>query len=174
MWIDRLAEDEDLFDNPDVSDEEVVAVADKMIEKSKLNEVEAQLQKEFEDKKANHIPLVLSGGKVKSLPPKVKRAIGKYLHDLGYNKWYDSIPLKGIFDIMKQNGVVPLDDDGTYWDGMLIGGAECGSDGARSQEAHFNLAFRPLYGFFEKARESLHLSWCKMPSGKYEIVTYLG
>ena len=178
MWMERLASEEDFFDVPvDISDSEADEMADHVIHTTERTQAEEAHRLEVERKKTEHKPLANVGERGKALPPKARKAIGNFLHDLGYNKWYDAIPLKQIFDVLDQNHVYPLDEDGTYWHGMLIGGSECGSEGSRHQQAHFYLAYRDpsdITWLIRKAREALHLSWCKMPSGRFEIVAYIG
>ena len=85
----------------------------------------------------------------------VKNSIGRKLHDLTANRYFTEIPLDQIFDIVNQNGLTVVDEAGDPWSGFL-----CGSAG----EAHFKVAGARFY---------LHLSWYTMPSGRYEIVTYI-
>ena len=84
--------------------------------------------------------------------------------------YHDKIPLKDIFDALAEIGVHAVQEDGEKWQGMLIGGAECGSDETRNQVAHFDLV-RTIDQ--SNLNNSLFLSWCKMQSGKYEIVAYV-
>ena len=56
---------------------------------------------------------------------------------------------------------------------MLVGGAECGSDESSQQVANFDLAFSQNGGLEPIANAALYLSWCKMPSGRYEVVSYV-
>ena len=84
--------------------------------------------------------------------------------------FHDKIPIKDLFDALAEIGVHAVQEDGTPWSGMLIGGAECGDERTRDQVVHFDLV-RTENG--SPLNNSLYLSWCKMPSGKYEIVSYL-
>ena len=54
-----------------------------------------------------------------------------------------------------------------------MGAAECGSEGARNQVAHFDLGIKLDDGSWVPATAALHLSWCTFSNGKYEIVTYV-
>ena len=87
--------------------------------------------------------------------------------------YHNEIPLGAIFNILEQNNVVATQEDGTKWSGMLIGGAQCGSDRADDQVANFSLAFKNETGLVPISNSDLSLSWCVMPSGRYEIVAYL-
>lgn len=104
-----------------------------------------------------------------SIPQKIKSSINKELSSLG--NFHTEIPLDRIFDILKKYGIIALQEDNTKWSGMLVGGAECGSEKTRDQAVNFPLAF-DVNGEYLMARNYLNLSWCKMPSGRYEIVTY--
>lgn len=106
-----------------------------------------------------------------AIPQAIKNKINKRIHDLG--NYHTEIPLGTIFDICKEYGVVALQEDGTKWSGFLIGAKECGSEEARNQHVIFNVAFRTEGGAYMPTRNGLSLSWCKMHSGKYEIVSYL-
>jgi len=105
-----------------------------------------------------------------NLPQKAKGPINKELTSLG--NYHQQIPLDVIFNILKKYGVIALQEDYTKWGGFLVGGAECGSNEARSQVALFDLASN-IDGKYMVVDNNLMLSWCKMPSGKYEIVTYI-
>ena len=105
-----------------------------------------------------------------AIPPKNRQNINRSIHDLG--SYHDKIPLGSIFDILKNNGVMPIQEDGTYWSGMLIGGKECGEEGTKDQVALIDLAIN-VNGQYLPCKQGLSLSWCKMPSGKYEIVAYV-
>jgi hypothetical protein len=56
---------------------------------------------------------------------------------------------------------------------MLLGGAECGSEEARKQYANIPIAGKNAEGKWCMTTDSLHLQWCRMQSGKYEVVCYL-
>lgn len=109
--------------------------------------------------------------KGKSIPANIRKKINNAIHDLG--NYHQEIPLQNIFDICKQYDIVPLQEDGTHWSGLLVGGAECGTEKARDQIARFDLATRGEDGRFIPANNIIWLSWCKMGSGKYEIVSYV-
>ena len=105
-----------------------------------------------------------------NIPPKNRQNINRSIHDLG--SYHQSIPLQDIFDILKANNTIPISEDGSYWSGFLIGGKECGEEGTKDQVALIDLAV-DVNGQYFPCKQSLSLSWCKMPSGKYEIVAYV-
>lgn len=109
------------------------------------------------------------------IPPNSRKKINDAIHDLG--NFHESIPLDEIFSICEANGVVVLQEDGTKWSGMLMGGAECGSEKARNQFALFDLAVKNDHGEYVPSSHAMNLSWCKMGnalrSDKYEIVCYV-
>ena len=108
--------------------------------------------------------------KSQAVPTSIKKKINKSIHALG--NYHNEIPLDTLFDILKEHNIVALQEDGTIWSGILTGGAECGSDKAREQYASFNLAIK-LENEYLPSKSYLMLNWCKMPSGKYEIVSYI-
>ena len=111
--------------------------------------------------------------KEKAIKPSIKKRINKYIHSLG--NYHISIPLQDIFDECKRNGVVALQEDGATWSGLLVGGAECGTDTAKdNQKTYFQLGVQQENGEYVPSKNTLYLTWCKMPSGKYEIVSFIG
>ncbi len=108
------------------------------------------------------------------LPQNIKSQIQKQIYEVTKD-YHDQIPLQSMFDVLKSFNIVPLQEDGTLWSGMLIGGAECGSDEVADQIAGFDLAFQdPNQNRFIPINNTLlQIQWCKMPSGKYEVVAYL-
>lgn len=85
-----------------------------------------------------------------------KNTIAKKLHDATATKYFDLIPLDEIFSIVESfEGLQVVDEAGEAWSGFL-----CGESG----QAHFKITNAKFY---------LHLSWYRMPSGRYEIVAYV-
>jgi hypothetical protein len=101
-----------------------------------------------------------------------KNRANRSIHELT-KKLCDAIPLKGIFDALVANGMIPVDDDGSQWSGMLIGGRDCGDPEGASQRADISLAaVLPDYTVFP-ANVMLHISWCKI-GDRYEVTAYVG
>lgn len=50
---------------------------------------------------------------------KDKRKISNSFHKMG--DYFQEIPLDKIFNILKDNGIVPIMEDNTKWEGFLIG-----------------------------------------------------
>jgi len=109
--------------------------------------------------------------KSKSIPQNIKTKINKELYKLG--NYHKEIPLKAIFDICEKYNVIAVQEDGTKWKGMLIGGAECGSDNAINQNANFELVTKIENGEYVPANNVVRLTWCKTSHEKYEIVCYI-
>lgn len=85
----------------------------------------------------------------------VKNRINKGLHNLPvYN---DFIPLDEIFQIIKDNDCLAVDESGESWSGIL-----CGESG--------NCIIR-VTGL--KTDMFLNISWYKMPSSRYETLAYI-
>lgn len=111
--------------------------------------------------------------KPRSVPPKVRRKVTDKLHALT-SGYLDDIPLAEIFAALDDHGLIPLQEDGTRWAGMLLGNAEAGTERANDQRASIALAYAPA-GHPELpvlAPYWLHLTWCTVGS-RYEVVAYL-
>ena len=89
----------------------------------------------------------------------------------------DAIPLKTIFDAILDEGMVPLQEDGQEWRGLLCGAegeamiplgdlAEVREDGTLVTDGEGEHVFK-------ETKHTLRLSWYKMPSGRYETVQYV-
>ena len=114
--------------------------------------------------------LSIPPGKVqKSLTARERNLVNKQIHQITQG-YHDKIPLQGLFDALKNIGIEAVQEDGTKWTGMLMGGKECGHPEAAKQRANIDLVRiqgrTPL-------NNSLFLTWCKMQSGKYEVVSYV-
>jgi len=106
------------------------------------------------------------------LSPTVKKKMSNAVHMFGTNsetgnKYYDEIPMESIRNAIKQFGYTTIQEDNTEWAGWLTG--ESGNE-------YFQLGTNfNKEGFYEPVvNAQLALSWYKMPSGKYEITTYIG
>jgi hypothetical protein len=103
------------------------------------------------------------------IKPSIRSQMNREIHAITQG-YHDQIPLSKIFDVLTKLGYQPVQEDGTPWSGMLVGGAECGSEQARSQVATIDIVRKEDNATMNNA---LYLSWCKMPSGRYEIVSYI-
>lgn len=92
-----------------------------------------------------------------SLPASVYKRINNKLYDL-CRELYRDIPLDKLFEVFEDEGMTPVQEDGTRWSGFLTG-----REGRASIEIMFN---------GEKLKRALTLTWYKMDSGRYEIVAY--
>jgi hypothetical protein len=88
--------------------------------------------------------------------------------------YFKQIPLSDIFKILEKSGIVPLQEDNTYWSGLLIGGSD------RTEMVHFNLGWKneskkvhsmDMYQAIPNA--VLTMTYYKMQSGKYEVIAYV-
>lgn len=113
---------------------------------------------------------------ISARPIKLPNSIRKTLSDGVANvlrpNFFDRIPLQDIFDVFASQNVMAIQEDGTKWDGFLVGGAECGSDKTRDQVMNVPLAIK-TEGVWKVTNTHLYLSWCKMPSGKMEVTGYI-
>jgi len=104
-----------------------------------------------------------SGGPL--MDPGSRRKIGKALSKL--DNYHQKIPLKTIDDILKKEGYLLVQEDGTEWDGFIIG-----SDGEDSFDiGKIDTLENKMYKIISNAM--LRMQWHKMNSGKYEITVYL-
>ena len=87
----------------------------------------------------------------------IVKKINKEIHKFNIN-YYDAIPLEDIFDILDKYEYTPIQEDGTPWEGFLLG---------VDSNAIFECVHPTMKPLF------LYLSWYKMSSGRYEIVTYI-
>ncbi len=104
-----------------------------------------------------------------SIPAPIKSKMGNEIGVI-VKGFHDKIPLSNIFAIIEKYGYQPVQEDGTPWSGFLTGGAECGSEEAKNQRATIDIVRKednmPM-------NNALILMWCKMPSGRYEVVCYV-
>lgn len=103
----------------------------------------------------------------KYLNAKTKRDINGDLHDI--SNWYHTqLPIDKIFGVLEKRGIVVLQEDNTKFSGFFLG---------ENAQTYFPVA--PIGSenneFYTPFKNSvLTLGWYKMPSGKYEITTYIG
>jgi len=90
----------------------------------------------------------------------VRRSINDRIYAITAKKYHDSIPLKGIDDILRSEGYWLIQEDGQPWSGLLCG-----------REANVTFDINGIDGKIQNSM--LILTWYKMPSGRYEIVSYL-
>jgi len=96
--------------------------------------------------------------------------INNILHELGL-KYHDAIPLDTIFDAAKAEGLTPLQEDNTEWDGFL-----CGAEGRcffPVGTTESRTVVNGLDTFEPYKNRAILLTWYKISSGRYEIVSYI-
>ena len=87
-----------------------------------------------------------------------------------FNDYFDEIPLNEISEVLNSFGIKLLQEDGTEFSGILCGNnsyttIEIGKD--IIEELDNLIIYEIIKNTF------LYISWYKMSSGRYEIVTYL-
>lgn len=87
--------------------------------------------------------------------------------------YHNGIPVQSIIAALGAQGLVPVNENGERWQGMLAGAALCGSEEAKNQNAHIQLAAMGPDGKWELTTFWLYLSYCLLDSGRYEIICYL-
>lgn len=91
--------------------------------------------------------------------------------------YHEAIPLKTIFDAILDEGMVVLQEDGTEWCGLLCG--EQGNcifplgDLAETDSHGFLVTDSPGEHVFKETKHGLALGWYRMPSGRYEVTSYV-
>lgn len=102
----------------------------------------------------------------------IKKKINKEINKVVKQTYFEKIPLKPLFEVLEKYGIVPIQEDNTYWSGMLAGGVD------KTEQVYFDLAWadsKEGRTYTETVpNASLSLSYYKMPkSGRYEIISYL-
>jgi len=90
---------------------------------------------------------------------KINRELGKVLKPI----YFDQIPLDDIFDVIRHNGYLVVDEEGNSWSGIL-----CGREATVFFDLNNGLSKTPV------PNAKLCLQWYKMQSGRYEITAYVG
>jgi hypothetical protein len=76
--------------------------------------------------------------------------------------YHKSVPLEGVFNVLKSNGLIPIQEDKTEWAGLL-----CGAEG------NTNINLKCSNCNLEISNSMLVLSWYKMTSGNFEVNAYI-
>jgi len=105
-----------------------------------------------------------------ALTPSIKNKINKGLHSLG--NFHETIPVEKIQEVLNIYDIMIVEEDGSKASFFLMGEAECGSKEADSQRATFHLAIKGPDNAYMMTKNIIYMTWCKMQSGKYEIVMY--
>lgn len=105
---------------------------------------------------------------MKSLPAKIKNRINKKLTSLA--NYHQNIPIDMIAKILKAEGVVLLQEDYTEWSGIFAGREghaiiELALESSRKDNGYFDI--------FTPSKTCFMITWYKMTSGNYEIVSYI-
>jgi hypothetical protein len=104
----------------------------------------------------------------------VRKKINAQIQKVLKPTYFKEIPLDDLFDILDKNGIKPIQEDNTEWAGWLLGGVK------KTEMVTFNLAWKDEYERDQgkkryKAIKNavLIMTYYKMQSGKYEIVSYV-
>ena len=98
---------------------------------------------------------------------KSKRRVSNHLNDEinaflspnGKTEYFGHVPISDIFDIVDSEGMTPIDEDGSRWQGMLVG-----------EEGRTTIELQDVDDAFSL---NLHIQWYKMESGKFEVTAYV-
>jgi hypothetical protein len=101
----------------------------------------------------------------------LRNKINKDLHKIMKPTYFNSVPLKDIFNMLNKHGIVVLQDDQTEWSGFLLGGVK------QTEQIVFRLGWKETKDQDKRyqviSNMALNLSYYKMPSGKYEVIAYV-
>ena len=140
---------------------EVVASLDGDIEPTKpgaVGYVNAKIEQGELILESAAVQAILEAAKPKrpTVPAKDQRKITDILHEYG-TKRHKNIPIGDIFDDILRAGYVPLQEDGTEWDGMLTGAKGRASIPiAQKKQGHRTST---MYPESEWMRQYLHIQW---------------
>jgi hypothetical protein len=101
----------------------------------------------------------------------IRSRINKDLHKLLKPTYFKLIPLDKIFNVLDKHGIVVLQEDQTEWSGFLTGGIKS------TVQVHFLLGWKDSMDEDKRYQVipnmALNLSYFKMPSGKFEVISYV-
>ena len=117
----------------------------------------------------------LNEKKLRILKPAIRNKMNKEIQKLLKPTYFKKIPLDPLFSILEKYGVVPLQEDSTYWDGFLLGGVD------KTEQVYFDLGWKDTFSVvhtlkvYERVSNAmLALTYYKMDkSNKYEIIAYI-
>ena len=104
----------------------------------------------------------------KTIPTTQRKRANRILQEVG-RKYWPSFPLDEIFGACKSNDIIPLQEDGTVWAGMIGSQGDCGLG---KPPMTIDLAVNVGEGYVP-ARNRLIITACTMTSGNLEIVCYV-
>lgn len=115
---------------------------------------------------------ILDEAKKRKLTQPIKNKMNKQISMLMKKTYFGKIPLQDLFNILEDYGIVPIQEDGTYWSGMLVGGVK------NTEQVYFDLAWADSKDGERYTEEipnaNLVVSYYKMPqSGRYEVISYI-
>lgn len=95
------------------------------------------------------------------LASSVRTRANTYLAKIS-KEYYKTVPLDVIFKRLAELDIIVVDEEGSDWQGFISG-----------KEGRIRLDLVDRNTREEITNSMLILTWYKMPSGKYEVVTYL-
>jgi len=114
----------------------------------------------------------LTEAKRAKLKSATKSKINKDLDKVLKQTYFNKIPLKDIFNVLEKYDIVPLQEDYTYWSGILSGGRKETERVAIILGLKETQDERGMYTPISDAE--LIITYYIMPSGKYEVIGYVG
>jgi hypothetical protein len=95
-----------------------------------------------------------------AIKPNVRSRANRELDKVTDVNYHRSIPIDDMFGAIEKAGLIPIQEDGTAWSGMLVG---------REGSAKIRLGYD---GMLVK-NAMLVITWHKMNSGMWEVVAYV-
>lgn len=102
------------------------------------------------------------------LGPRKRKQVNKKLTSFTYNKYFSSIPIKEISNILKSENIIILQEDNREWSGFLVG-----NDSNDTFTIGDISSKKDDDSYIPYKNALLSMSWYKMSSGRYEIVVYV-
>lgn len=104
--------------------------------------------------------------KAQRIKTKEANKITRALHPIN-TTYHEGIPVASIERVLLDHGVVLLQEDHTKWSGFFTGAEgrttfELALDGSESEQ-----------GIYEALGNCLLLTWYRMPSGRFEVNSYM-
>lgn len=118
------------------------------------------------------LEIILNEARKRKITQPIRNKINKEIDKVVKQTYFDKIPLKPLFSVLEKYGIVPIQEDNSYWSGILAGGVD------NTEQVYFDLAWadsKEGKQYTETvSNANLALSYYKMPkSGRYEIISYL-
>lgn len=100
--------------------------------------------------------------------PAYRNSMNKAIGALLAPTYFDSIPLEGIDRILRDHGLALIQEDKTLWDGLL-----CGNEAQAIFDVGVYHEGMGPQDILDGTKFVLALSWYRMTSGRFEVISYI-